>query len=314
MEAILEEIQIMKDRFINRYDIYPIQTETGWHCVKQPLTHELIEAHLRHEKTIGVYPGADSTCKWGCFDIDLKNETLVREVYSTVREKIPCYIEFSGYKGYHIWTFFKEPTPNRIIREIARSLLKQYALKVEVFPKQDITTKENPGNLVKLPLGIHKLSGKECLFVNENIHSIQDQWQFLKSIEKVDAHNLIENSKDGVGQPKEGKTNYKVKSCVLTEITEGTERGNRNVVAHIIATEMRRTSRDIKFAEGVLLAWNLRNKPPLPKEEVLRTLDSAYNSGVEYGCNEDGALRRVLRCVGKSKCNYYRQRLSGRIS
>ena len=77
------------------------------------------------------------------------------------------YIEKSGGgKGWHLWVFFDQPTPAKLVRQLAHSLVpanlplsgnRGVAIPrrnrgVEVFPKQDKpTTDKRPGNLVWLP-------------------------------------------------------------------------------------------------------------------------------------------------------------------
>ena len=44
------------DTFIQRWDLYAQQLDNGAYiCVKEPLTHELIRAHLEGELTLGTY-------------------------------------------------------------------------------------------------------------------------------------------------------------------------------------------------------------------------------------------------------------------
>ncbi|MCD8479071.1 MAG: hypothetical protein LRZ88_01820 [Candidatus Cloacimonetes bacterium] len=78
--------------------------------------------------------------------------------------QIPCSIESSGYKGYHVWVFLEQKTSANLAKAFAERIAAQIPmdglpLQLEVFPKQS-TIKQGYGNLVKLPYGIHRLSGK----------------------------------------------------------------------------------------------------------------------------------------------------------
>ena len=78
-------------------------------------------------------------------------------------------LEFSGRKGYHVWIFF-EPT---IQAEYAQKLVKARLNRIgsnrhEVFPKQtELNASRKFGNLVKLPLALHRVSGKRSEILME---------------------------------------------------------------------------------------------------------------------------------------------------
>ena len=73
-------------------------------------------------------------------------------------------VEFSGNKGYHIWFFFEEPIPARNAYLFLNGVKAYFGLPpdLEAFPKQ-VTAGNAYGNLIKLPLGLHKKTGKRCL-------------------------------------------------------------------------------------------------------------------------------------------------------
>lgn len=76
-------------------------------------------------------------------------------------------ISFSGYKGYHVDIFFETPIPTKRVHDFANSLKKAAKLpeNLEVFPKQAGVINAY-GSLVKLPLGVHKLTGKRAKFID----------------------------------------------------------------------------------------------------------------------------------------------------
>lgn len=140
-------------------------------------TERLIEKHLSGESVIGAYTlRPDNTVSWMVFDIDSndieKARDLTRKISSLLQE-IPHGVEFSGGKGYHIWIFFKSPVPAENVRNLGNEVRDRIGAKisgdthVEVFPKQDRLTPHNPlGNLVKIPLGVHPLTGARSFFIN----------------------------------------------------------------------------------------------------------------------------------------------------
>ena len=173
--------------FINRVDCYAVQTSRGYVRVEEPLTREVLEAHLRGEKTVGAYQlnPADNTVKYLCFDLDPEKLEDPREAAEKIIKacfeekdgrpriwKHALLLEASRYPdpSYHIWIFFLLPFPAKAARWLGYRILELAGLnpsQIEVFPKQNSLTKERPyGNLVKLPLGLHQRALKWSCFLN----------------------------------------------------------------------------------------------------------------------------------------------------
>ena len=159
--------------FVHRKDVFSTQQSSGaYFPTKRPITEDDIKKHLAGEITIGVYClDTDNTVKWACVDIDgdkhkdpeVNKQELFPEaniIYNTFHD-YPRMLEFSGRKGYHIWIFFNP----RVTADYAQRLVKARLNRVglnhhEVFPKQTTLNEGRKyGNLVKLPLALHKKSG-----------------------------------------------------------------------------------------------------------------------------------------------------------
>jgi hypothetical protein len=100
-------------------------------------------------------------------------------------------IEFSGGKGFHFWYFFDPPleaaTTRRLLERVRASIAGDLqAFEIEVFPKQDAHSGKGFGNLVKLPLGVHRLSGKRSFFIECADRSNDAQLAFLAGVRPVD--------------------------------------------------------------------------------------------------------------------------------
>ncbi len=74
------------------------------------------------------------------------------------------------------------------------------AVNVEVFPKQ-VSLKGGYGSLVKLPLGIHRVTGRRCLFLDENFNPYKNQNKsgygdaqidFLRGVNRMSPETLDE--------------------------------------------------------------------------------------------------------------------------
>lgn len=182
--------------------------KSGYTPVRQPMTEQDIRDHLSGQRTYGIYlMQANGQVRLGVIDADLnkdlrqnnldtarRNEVrrelayLLEHMVTLAREQgLECILEFSGSKGYHFWFPFDTPVNPAQVRACLQFLVSQIApdlscFSLEVFPKQDTLSGKGLGNLVKLPLGIHRLSGKPSRFLPGQ-HG--DTWQQLEKLKPV---------------------------------------------------------------------------------------------------------------------------------
>jgi hypothetical protein len=305
------------EAFVNRYDMYATQYVSrrgnGYRAVRETLTAELVAGHLAGKHTLGLYAlGSDSKAKWVVIDVDTTVVGRLEEVIEKSHEiGLPDpLIEYSGRKGYHAWFFFEKA----VTGEAARGLGLAVTTKHEVFPKQKTVSRDasQPGSLVKAPLGIHRVSGNWSVFVDANFEKIRDPWAVLESIEKVDIGRFEALIRRGAPSRRMGQRSRiefgRLRPCIERALQEGTREGRRNEVGHLIACLLRRLGRPRPEAAGVLACWNLRNTPRLSQQELRVILQSAYSGELyAYGCAPDGRLRRILECVGESRCRRFQQ-------
>ncbi|KLO23508.1 CRISPR-associated primase-polymerase type A1 [Marinitoga sp. 1155] len=216
--------------FSGREDVFSIQFENGYRPIRRPLNYKDVKEHLKGEKTIGIYQlKKDNSIKFAAYDIDIKKSYLHgdnRYIYEEnskkvakklitelEQENIYSYIEYTGNRGYHIWIFFDIPVLSYKVKIIMEKILERIDLEegidVEIFPKQ---TELNGGlgNLIKIPLGIHRKTGKKCLFVDENFEIISNQTKFLFSIKENTKEQIERLFKDFTDE------NYEVYEETLT--------------------------------------------------------------------------------------------------
>jgi len=180
------------EKFLNRTDVYAVQTPRGGYIkVEEPLTRRIIAEHLRGKRTVGVYQlSQDSKVKWLCFDLDpeklsdpanvaraILNVCFERRLDKDGVEKPRVWqhsvlLEASRYPdlSYHVWILFLLPAPAKVARWLGLRILELASLDlrvVEVFPKQVSVSEHSPfGNLVKLPLGLHRVECKWSRFLD----------------------------------------------------------------------------------------------------------------------------------------------------
>lgn len=160
-------INALTQTFISRIDCYALQLWKGnYTCIRQPISPQLVNVHLRGLVTLGVYAlDAESKARWLCLDADNDDQWDVLKTINQdlATEGITSYLETSR-RGGHLW-LFTDPIPGRIVRQFGQALSEQYSVMgVEIYPKQDKLT-TGPGSQVRLPFGIHRKSGKRYHFI-----------------------------------------------------------------------------------------------------------------------------------------------------
>lgn len=149
-------------------------------------------------------------------------------------------------KGYHIYLFTDEPVQS------------------VKFPKLDI---KGEGGYILAPPSLHP-NGQEYQFVNPRTP--------IKHI-----HNLLDIGID-ITQKKESPKRPEGDNWI-TRALKGVAEGDRNDMCYRLAAYFK-NSHPIDITENLLLEWNRKNRPPLEKTEVLRTIKSAYG---QRPLNED---------------------------
>jgi hypothetical protein len=144
-----------------------------------PLTPEVIDAHLRGEAHIGLYPlSDDDTCWWIAADFDKEAAMLDALAYMKAARSygIPAALEVSqSGRGAHVWIFFAHAISASVARRIATSLLGEaFRLRGSMhlsshdrlFPSQDVHTGRGVGNLIAAPMNGKRRQHGTTVFLN----------------------------------------------------------------------------------------------------------------------------------------------------
>jgi len=166
-----------------------------------PPDEKVIALHLRGMVTAGAYQiGQDgSTVRWLCLDFDDDGQVGADELRASVVAaraalaalQVPTVPEASGGKGWrcHVWGFFLAPTPAIKARVLIDSALKDAGLSdktyIERFPKQSRAL-NGYGNLVKVPFGVNRKTGKRSYFFDADLRPIHDTAAALDAIQLID--------------------------------------------------------------------------------------------------------------------------------
>ncbi len=206
-----------EDRFAQQW-VNKAENKQGYVPVDRPIDRVDVEDHISGTKTYGIYlMKSDSTVAAAVIDMDLakkfrgiklaaeEKQVIFRERAYLVQRIVEIsntigiepLAEYSGGKGYHFWFLFSPFLPARIARSallrITEPLSKDVsAFHLEVFPKQDHLSGKGFGNLVKLPLGVHRLTGKRSYLTGCRDHDDTAQLEYLMGVHPTDPGNLME--------------------------------------------------------------------------------------------------------------------------
>ncbi len=145
--------------FVHRWDQYALQQRDGsyWR-IAEPLTLDLLAAHLLGRCTLGTYLlDVGDSCQFAVFDADGDQglEQLAGLASDLLQEGIPTTLEASR-RGGHLWLHLQTPTAARAVRSWLLPFASTYG--VELYPKQDGLLPGGSGSLIRLPLSVHRKS------------------------------------------------------------------------------------------------------------------------------------------------------------
>lgn len=197
----------------------------GYSPVKEPLTPRVLQNHLYGNITVGVYPvRQDGTALFFALDLDISKRAMERvrshpreardlreavhlnslRIASFLRESgIEPLLEDSGYKGRHLWVFLRQPETSDVLYRLGVGLLQilspeEPGLHLEFFPKQPRVSPTGIGNLIKLPLGIHRRTGRRSVLLDADGAPFRDPYAALRQaalIDRARLYDLIDRAK-----------------------------------------------------------------------------------------------------------------------
>jgi len=195
---------------------------SGYSPVEEPLTARVIRRHLFGDITVGVYPiRLDGTVVFMALDLDLTRAAMEwarrgRDEAAAVRRSLERAVELalaasrkagleplvedSGYKGRHLWFFFEQPERLGVVHALIRALVRSFeeeipaGIGVETFPKQARRSGKGYGNLIKLPLGVHRRTGRRAWLLDEKGKPHPRPFELLRSVRRLGHAALMETA------------------------------------------------------------------------------------------------------------------------
>lgn len=275
-------------------------------------------------------------------DLDLNIETesdylvLKQELGRIVNYLELCYgvphnyikFYFTGKKGFHlildpiIFNIKPDNNLNIYFKEIAKELNKATLtglIDTKIYDKKRLLRLPNSINgktgLYKVPVTYEQILSYSYTEMKEYATGPKPVIKVeVKPCEK--AINRLTEIIDLITKPKQ-KQNYRpinitdiddiqVPSCILNILKNGAEDGNRNNTTIILASAFLQKGASYEDTLALVLDWNEHaNSPSLPENEIVTTVNSAYQqvqAGRRYGCT---SIRESGLCVGRD-CSIYK--------
>jgi hypothetical protein len=154
---------------VNRSQPYALQQADGtYRWVYEACTPQLLGAHLAGEITLALScTGEAGQCRWLCLDADQADALpqMVALAGALAERGLPGLVE-SSRRGGHLWLLLDGPVLAAAVRRVALDTLD--ALRrggsalpaLEVYPDAAAAVAGTLGHAVRLPLGIHRLTGR----------------------------------------------------------------------------------------------------------------------------------------------------------
>jgi hypothetical protein len=209
-----DDVSLFSSCFKGRNDFFARQWidekgRRGFSPVEHPLDMTDIKKHLEGKETLGLYLLNEANqVSVSVIDIDIDQKALLdyandeegtlrlhRQTHNDALKlasvcddmDIPVLLEDSGYKGRHLWFFFESPINAKLARLFLKFIIEragkpESGIHQEIFPSCDKLKGKGYGPLIKLPLGIHKRTGRRCLFLDREGIPLSSQMAALSEI------------------------------------------------------------------------------------------------------------------------------------
>jgi len=254
------------ERYVGNPDVYAVQNPDGkgYRPVREPLTDELLDQHIAGVETIGTYVLRYDKARFFVFDID-DGSLLMATRLAAACKRLGFHpgIEHSGRKGYHVWVLLGQWFPAKDVRLVAKYIARVVGFNGEVFPKQDVAV--DLGNLIKLPQGVHKATGKRSRWMTP-VPSVTSTFPIAVAIAEAAA-------------PPPPKYSFGVYPCLESIQNDPPTDGERNDLMFHFAAHMRRAGLEGDNLEAACYALNNTFEPPLDDVELDEVIRNSEGKG-----------------------------------
>lgn len=315
-----KEISLFLNLFTGREDIYAFETpgsqkQRNFTTIKGTLSADEVKRHLAGEITLASYLIRENhTIRLMVIDIDVSKKLLLeneenpeaindlidltqidanRLKSSANAMGINVYLEDSGYRGRHCWFFFEEPISAKKARALGALMMRKTGassggITWELFPGSDRLKNTQSLHRIKLPLGVHPVSGRRALFLDETGSVYPEQGLYLEQIKPVSL-DIIERNLAEEETKNESKF---ISSASAKQILEKETALTKDVQSRIVREVVKRCSLIRYFIQK---AESTNYLPHGDRQVLLYVLAHLGDEGKKY-------LHQVMAC-----CLNYKQ-------
>ena len=218
-----------------------------------------------------------------------------------------CY--FSG-TGYHIMLAgdnFGFKANNELPYVVKQTMIKAYQnfkLDASVYSRTAIIRMAHTLNiksqLFKIPISRDELMNGTYQDIQALAQHRRTEYMGTELWGDESMEDLIETNIPEVKAMGKVNENTTVVPCIQTIYNRGPEQGSRNHSIMRVASHMRRHGIPSDAVKAALLHWNNNQLNP---QIVIDKVESTYNYGYKYGCND-----QLLKSVCSPKCIYYKNK------
>ena len=274
------------------------KTEAKSFIVKQPLTKELIEEHLKGTKGVGSIPINDrNMCNFAVLDIDTYPIDHLEILKKCRRLKLPLIVCRSKSGGAHLFLFMKSETSASEIRDYLGEMAAALGYAgCEIFPKQDqiLADRGDVGNFINLPYFDCKNTVRYALKDNgddmsleEFLDEIDKKRSTLSTLEKIDFGTQREQFSDAP-------------PCLQMFFAMGIPEGTRNNVMFNGGIYLK-----MKFPDSWKEKFEEMNQknciPPLPASKIVELQNQLEKKKYFYTCKSEPLVSHCNKALCKTR-------------
>lgn len=256
------------------------------------------DAHLMGAVGLGIFPiRSDNSVRFGAIDVDIYQGLDLAKMNTRIQEhKIPMILCRSKSGGPHLFMFFKEPVPAKIVVEKLDAIAGFMGFgKSEIFPKQTTISGNDVGNFINMPY----YGG-----VNFMRYAFDAEGKAISTIAGFsaycDSRAMTKAETEAYTAPIESGALPDGPPCLNRIIATG--RGEmRNIVLSNIAVYCKKAFPDTWETE--LDRYNQKFPEPLGSKEVEAIKKSYQKKDYRYQCSVD-PLKSFCNSTACRKCKF----------
>lgn len=304
--------------FVGRETDFARQSEDGsWRPMRRPVTWEDYAAHIDQHFTYGIYLGreSDSRVRLLCFDFDNGEGAwadALRVIDQLASAGVPdsaTLYEFSGRKGYHVWVFFEGWQDCQLVRRFGLHIMQRAGVTCEVYPKGPVPA-GGYGTLVKLPLALHRVSGKSSAVLGPPLGMGWAAEQILATREPLSDPHFTRLTSLLPPEPVVERVEYQgdgsLLPCAKSIVENGQGKGARNHAIYTVAVAAKRAGYSLAEAQALADQAAQKMLPPMRPRSTAKTVAGGFKAGTGFDCTRE-FLHEAPRPHCLASCPRYRE-------